>query len=82
MCDPGPAQTFGRLAGIVRMFGHTAGGRPAERLLSRLGMPVSDTTILRSVKVSAGDQLNQGLGPLFQGWQPPIQSANRLISVR
>jgi len=39
-----------RFAGIVRVFGHSAGGRPSERLLVRLGMPVSDTTILRAVK--------------------------------
>ena len=39
-----------RFAGIVRLFGHSAGGRPSERLLARLGMPVSDTTILRAVK--------------------------------
>jgi hypothetical protein len=29
-----------RMAGIVRLFGHAAGGRPSERLLARLGMPV------------------------------------------
>lgn len=38
-----------RLAGIVKLFGHGAGGRPSERLTASLGMPVSDTTILRSV---------------------------------
>jgi hypothetical protein len=39
-----------RLAEIVRLFGHSAGGRPSERLMARLGMPVSDTTILRCLK--------------------------------
>jgi transposase len=39
-----------RLAEIVRLLGHSAGGRPSERLMRRLGMPVSDTTILASVK--------------------------------
>jgi transposase len=39
-----------RLAEIVRMFGYSSGGLPSERLLARLGMPVSDTTILRCVK--------------------------------
>ena len=43
-----------RMAGIVRLFGHSAGGRPSERLLSRLGMPIGDTTILRHLKRSAG----------------------------
>jgi hypothetical protein len=28
------------MAGIVRLFGHAAGGRPSERLLARLGMSV------------------------------------------
>jgi transposase len=45
-----------RLAGIVRLFGHAAGGRPSERLLARLGMPVGHTTILRHLKRSAQTQ--------------------------
>jgi hypothetical protein len=39
-----------RQAGIVRLFGHSAGEQPSERLMARRGMPVSDTTILWSVK--------------------------------
>jgi transposase len=31
-------------------FGHGVGGRPGERLMKRLGMPVSDDTILRQLK--------------------------------
>jgi transposase len=54
---PGPAAPFARrtarLAGIVRLLGHSAGGRPSERLMRRLGMPVSDTTILASLKEHA-----------------------------
>jgi transposase len=42
-----------RLAEIVTLFGHSVGGRPSERLMARLGMPVSDTTILRRCKESA-----------------------------
>src|ERR1700722_8188788 len=42
-----------RLAEIVRLLGHSAGGRPSERLLKRLGMPVSDTTILASLRKHA-----------------------------
>jgi hypothetical protein len=41
------------MAGVVRLFGHAAGGRPSERLLARLGMPVGHTTILRHVKRGA-----------------------------
>jgi transposase len=48
-----------RMAGIVRLFGHTAGGRPSERLLNRLGMPVGHTTILRHLKRSVGVQGGQ-----------------------
>ncbi|SDR63642.1 Transposase [Rhizobiales bacterium GAS113] len=47
------ARRTARLAEIVRLFGHGAGGRPAERLMARLGMPVGHTTILRDVKRSA-----------------------------
>ena len=34
------ARRTARLAGIVRLLGHSAGGRPSERLMKRLGMPV------------------------------------------
>jgi len=39
-----------RVAVIVRLLGHSAGGLPAERLMNRLGMPLSDDTILRHLK--------------------------------
>ena len=55
------ARQTSRLAGIVKLFGHSAGGRPSERLMGRLGMPVSDTTILRSVKEGVGAQPNCAL---------------------
>ena len=55
------ARRTARLAGIVRLFGHSAGGRPSERLMARLGMPVSDTTILRSVKERAAAQPNRAV---------------------
>jgi transposase-like protein len=44
------ARQTARLAEIVRLVGHSAGGRPSERLMGRLGMPVSDTTILAGLK--------------------------------
>ena len=43
------ARQTARLAEIVRLVGHSMGGRPSERLMRRLGMPVSDTTILRNL---------------------------------
>ena len=39
-----------RVAELVRLLGHIAGGRPGERLMARLGMPASDSTILRQLK--------------------------------
>jgi transposase len=44
------AQRTNRLHDVVRLVGHGMGGRPGERLLARLGMAVSDDTILRAVK--------------------------------
>ncbi len=42
-----------RVAEIVGLLGHSPGGRPGERLMRRLGMPVSDDTILRQLKRDA-----------------------------
>ena len=42
-----------RVAEIVSVLGHSTGGRPGERLMERLGMPVSDDTILRQLKRDA-----------------------------
>src|SRR5208283_3550536 len=39
-----------RIAELVHLIGHGTGGRPGERLMKRLGMPVSDDTILRHLK--------------------------------
>ncbi|CAN7726668.1 MULTISPECIES: ISL3 family transposase [Ensifer] len=39
-----------RMAEIVDLVGHRMGGRPGEHLMHRLGMPVSDDTILRQLK--------------------------------
>ena len=35
---------------IAGLVGHRMGGHPSENLLHRLGMPISDTTILRQLK--------------------------------
>jgi hypothetical protein len=35
---------------LAHLIGHAAGGRPAERLMTRLGLPQSDDTILRQLK--------------------------------
>jgi transposase len=44
------ARRTSRVADLVRLFGHAAGGRVSERLLVRLALPASDTTILRQLK--------------------------------
>lgn len=43
-----------RMAEIVGLVGHKMGGRPAENLMHRLGMPISDDTILRQLKRNVG----------------------------
>ena len=43
-----------RVAELVRLFGHAAGGQVSERLLARLAMPASDNTILRQLKRHVG----------------------------
>ena len=52
LAAPSARQT-NRLAEIVRLFGHSAGGRPSTRLMARLGMRTSYTTILRRLKQHA-----------------------------
>ena len=42
-----------RVDEIVRLFGHSAGGLVSERLLTKLGVQASDTTILRCLKSHA-----------------------------
>ncbi len=39
-----------RVSELAHLVGHAAGGRPAERLMTRLGLPQSDDTILRQLK--------------------------------
>ena len=54
----GYARRTGRVAELVGRLGYAAGGRTSERLLARLGMPVSDDTILRPVKRRAATARN------------------------
>lgn len=58
LAAPSARQTD-RLAEIVRLFGHSAGGRPSERLMARLGMRMSDSTILRRLKQHVGTGAKQ-----------------------
>jgi transposase len=46
------------VADLTRLFGHAAGGRPAERLMASLGLPQSDDTILRSLQRNFVAQVN------------------------
>jgi len=39
---------------LVNLFAYTAGGRPAERLMTKLGIPVSNDTLLRHLKRHQG----------------------------
>ncbi|SDR57959.1 Transposase [Rhizobiales bacterium GAS113] len=62
-----------RLAEIVRLLGHAAGGRPAERLASRLGLVASRDTVLRhlkrSVSWSGGDSQLRVVGIDDWAWR-------------
>jgi len=49
------ARRTSRVGEIVSLLGHATGGRPAERLLHRLGLGVSDDTVLRHLKKRAQD---------------------------
>jgi transposase len=44
------ARQTGRVAELARLIGYAVGGRPAERLMRRLGMPQGDDWILRNLK--------------------------------
>ena len=54
------ARQTNRLAEIRMLVGRALGGRPGQRLLSRLGMPASRHTLLRQVTKAARDS---GLQP-------------------
>jgi hypothetical protein len=42
-----------RIVDLAHVLAHAAGGRPAERLMVRLGAPQSKDTLLRSLKRAA-----------------------------
>src|SRR5580700_1449959 len=52
VCAPYAQQTK-RTGEIIAAVGHALGGRPGQRLMSRLGMPVSADTLIRQVKTAA-----------------------------
>ena len=45
-----------RVVELARVLAHAAGGRPAGRLMARLGMPQSKDTLLRSLKCGVNKQ--------------------------
>ena len=49
-----------RVIDLARMLAHTAGGRPAGRLTTRLGIPQSKDTLLRSLKRGVNKQAAAG----------------------
>ena len=52
VCAPYAQQTT-RTSEIIAAMGHALGGRPGQRLMRRLGMPVSADTLIRQVKRAA-----------------------------
>jgi transposase len=49
-----------RFGEVVRLIAYALGGRPGERLSGRLGLPVSDDTLLRRIKQGAKSRLSHG----------------------
>lgn len=47
------ARQTSRMRTVIRLFGHGVGGRPAERIMARLGMPICHTSILRQLNSNA-----------------------------
>jgi len=43
------ARQTNRMRTIIRLFGHGVGGRPSERIMARLGMPIPDTSPLVAI---------------------------------
>lgn len=72
---PRVARSYGRqttrLAEIIRVVGYAAGGLPAQRLLERLAILVSDDTVLRRIKAvsAAGTQPIRNLGVDDWAWR-------------
>jgi hypothetical protein len=52
VCAPYAQQTK-RTGEIIAAVGHALGGRPGQRLMFRLGMPISADTLIRHVKRAA-----------------------------
>ena len=48
------ARRIARAAELVHLFGHGVGRRPGERLLKRIGMPISAEAIVRVLGVDDG----------------------------
>lgn len=67
------ARRTSRVREIVSHLGHATGGRPAERLLHRLGVGVSDDTVLRQLKHRAQDaaQPPRAIGIDDWSWRKP-----------
>jgi transposase len=63
---PEVVQPYGRqtrrVVDLARLVTHTAGGRPAGRLMTRLGLPQSKDTLLRSLKRGVRDRA--GVAPV------------------
>jgi transposase len=61
-CAPRFARRTRRVTNLALVLVHATGGRPAERLIKRLGIPQSDDTMLRSLKRRVADRA--GSSPL------------------
>jgi transposase len=58
------AQETNRFLEVVQLIGYALGGRPGEQLIARLGLPVSDDTLLRRIKQMAKSRPPSGPIPV------------------
>lgn len=77
------ARRTGRTAEIASLLGHSTGDRPAERLMRRLGMPVSDDTILRQLKrdVVANLPAARVIGIYDWSWRRPSRYGTIVVDL-
>ncbi len=77
------ARRTSRAARIASHLGHAAGGRPAERLMHRLGIPVRDDTILRHLKRDARNNVPRAriIGLDDWSWRTSTQYATVIVDL-
>ena len=71
-----PVATAGRMRS-PKLIGHALGGRPGERLMGRIGLAISDDTILRRLKKCARKPASGTVVGLDDGRSGKVPSMER-----